>query len=339
MSATWDKEVPTSDWWREEIAAFRAARYDPDSPHTIMIVYESHMFAAFKVVLDELGYANGQVFFIYNKDKNQKGVNQFIPAVTMVWVTHFPKTQGNPPIVTMNLDKNPLLRHNIAGSNGVRADRVRLADGSVANPTQKPVNVFAALFRTCANPGTSIYIPCGGSASLVLAAIMAKCDVVGIECDKKQFDAATSRLLTATSECEELLGTECNISLCQECFRDADSMVGSGPASNQSGIQRFLRVGGADGADGADGDDDDAKTPAKKKRADKSNKRKKPLNALTACELTKKPSKSSSCACRYCKGGARSASASPPSSSLLSSAPMPVAEPPLKKLKSSAPGV
>jgi hypothetical protein len=281
-----------------------------DSPHTVMIVFEVDMFQDFKPVLDELGYHNGQVFFLHNVEKNQKGVNQFIPSVTMVYISFFPKSQGQAPVVTLNLAKNPLFRHNAIGFRNLRKERLKLLDGTTANPTQKSVDAFAVLIRAVVNPGSSVLVPCGGSGSFLVAAVKAGCNVFGIEADKDQFDAATARFLEVQRDLDELLAKPINISLCSgSCHVDSDIMIGSGPEANQTSLLAHLSPLSEE-----DEDDDDAMEEKGSKQAKSKTRKRSALSKggrPTVCQKTGSTSSSSACTCNFCGGVAPGGASSP----------------------------
>jgi hypothetical protein len=238
--AVWDQEQMTADDYKRNIVDFRNMRINPFAPHTIFICHEPHMFQTFKPVLDEMGFNNGQMFYIYQKEKNQKGLNCFIPAVITVYVAHYPKSQGPPPRVEMVLNRNPVLRHNIIGADPIGLDRVKLSDGKTsANSTQKPIVAFASLFATVVPPGQTLVVPYAGSGALMSAAIMARLNVVGFEREQQQFDAACARFLEIQKNFDDFMMRPKNISLCcaDGCERAPSSLLGD---KGQQSIAEFM---------------------------------------------------------------------------------------------------
>ena len=69
------------------------------------------------------------------------------------------------------------------------------------HPTQKPVAVMRQIIKTVTRPGDTIFDPFMGSATTGIAAIQAGREFIGIEVERRWFEAAVARLLTARTLC------------------------------------------------------------------------------------------------------------------------------------------
>ncbi|CAO3352002.1 DNA-methyltransferase [Azospirillum melinis] len=98
-------------------------------------------------------------------------------------IHHFTKGKGTEP-----------LRRNVA--NVLRHAPIRLG----AHPTEKPVGLLAELIGTVCPPGETVLDPFFGSASTGHAALTAGRRFVGIERDRRYFEAGWQRLANLTEE-------------------------------------------------------------------------------------------------------------------------------------------
>jgi len=83
-------------------------------------------------------------------------------------------------------------RHNLVSMPAVTT--LSKFEGKVVNPTQKPVKLMEDVIARHCPPGSTVLVLGFGSGTDLIAAMSARCNVIGIEADPFQFKAGLARL-------------------------------------------------------------------------------------------------------------------------------------------------
>eukprot|EP00808_Paulinella_micropora_P004150 g15765.t1 len=137
------------------------------------------------------GFQTIETVYWYKENHNYVGAPQkWIKAVEMLLVAFYPK-QGS---FVLNLDKNPLKRHNIYTVR-VPAKKQRHDEGGErVNVFEKLPELARRILSDILLPHSKVLVICMGSGSEVIVALQANMTVVGIESDGAQVEFCKQRV-------------------------------------------------------------------------------------------------------------------------------------------------
>jgi len=130
---------------------------------------------------------------IYWVKPNQYGhlpVGMYTNAVEMASLGHHPdqkacrSAHSKDPRARMNFFTEPSL-----------TKLYKASDGKPINPCQKPVALLKQIISNHCPPGGNVLVIGSGAGAEVEGALEAKCNVVGVEYDQRQFDAFTAQIV------------------------------------------------------------------------------------------------------------------------------------------------
>ncbi len=138
----------------------------------------------------EKGFADIHPLYVYKPQQNARGMN-FIFAVDVILVGYKPSINA----CAVKFDNaNPHFRHNLLYGHQVGPKLKKGGSQEDVNTTQKNPNVSFRMGNILGKPGGNALVVGVGSGTEVISLTMAGMNVVGIEKDADQFQAACARL-------------------------------------------------------------------------------------------------------------------------------------------------
>ena len=116
---------------------------------------------------------------------------QYTSSVEVMTIGFIPNNER----CSVKLDKDPKLRMNFIECPAIDQKSVD-NDGTVVNPCEKPPEIMKWICENHCMPGQYVLIIGSGANGDVKGAILAGCNVVAVESDKRQFDCASEILVT-----------------------------------------------------------------------------------------------------------------------------------------------
>ena len=138
--------------------------------------------------LVELGFGDFCNFIWSKPDANLVGTNRFIHAFETATVAF----HGSRQQVFFALPNNLYDRRNVITMEGVTS--LSKYGGVPINVAEKPVGLMQHFFRIFCPPGSTVLVIGFGSGTDIIGCLEMDLNVVGIEMDPKQFQAASSRV-------------------------------------------------------------------------------------------------------------------------------------------------
>ena len=128
-------------------------------------------------------YGDVVPYVVYKPQQNYTGYNNYLSACEFMLLAFKPEASK----VRFLMDKNPLLRHNLAQAN--RGALRKYFNGQPINLTEKPSSVMEQLVKNHSQPNDVILMLGTGAGGDVMGALNANRNVVGIEIDAAQVEA------------------------------------------------------------------------------------------------------------------------------------------------------
>ena len=147
-------------------------------------------------VLVERGFKNLSHFFWHKTAHyTPQNVRSYTNSVEMGTLA----VAGNVQRVGWNMDKDPRKRHNFIEHPPVTKCHVD-ADNAIINPCQKPPAVNQWLISNHCGTGSTVLNIGSGAGGEVFGALIAGCNVVGVEKDERQFRALQSVIVNVADQ-------------------------------------------------------------------------------------------------------------------------------------------
>ena len=196
--AEWDVLLPELD---VEILFQQLAVINRARAHCLILGCIWHDVGRMRQAMLANGYTDVHVLVVYKPQQNTSGM-EWINALEHLVVGY--KSGIKACRLTFS-DLNPIFRHNVLFSHQV-GPKLRFAGQEVVvNETQKNPNVASAIGRIMCIPGSRALVLGAGSGSEVVGLARIGVNVVGVECDTRQFQALTQRITAEAAAPEEAL--------------------------------------------------------------------------------------------------------------------------------------
>ena len=124
----------------------------------------------------------------YKPNSNVHGVLKYISSYEQAIVA----TKGEKTKVWQHWSSDFHDRHNFVIMNGVTSFYKH--EGKVVNPAQKPIQLMQSMIERHCAPGSTVLVLGFGSGTDLIAALSARCHVIGVESDEYQYKCGLARL-------------------------------------------------------------------------------------------------------------------------------------------------
>lgn len=188
------------------------------------IFFQWHKPADTEIVVSALRKRSFQhlqhIFWHKTEHITQTPVSSYTSSVEMGTIGFLPNSNG-----CFNIDKNPRARHNFIECKSVTT-YLKDNDKQILNPCQKPPELAQWICSNHCSPGSWVLVLGAGAGGEVEGALLAGCNVVAVESDKKQFDVLANAYRTLIAEQQQHL---------QEKTTKRKNVSSSSSSSSQSG--------------------------------------------------------------------------------------------------------
>ena len=243
--APWDNVAPTEEELKTLIEGFM---YLKGTKTLVTVVLWSNVFelGLVKKVLADMNFKHIQVLTWYKHNLNHVAgtTMSFLHASEVCIIAHAGKMEAAAEF--LNMPSDPLQRHDVII--GPRKGKKSLdVEGKEINPYEKPDYLSEWILRKVTKPGDTVLVAGFGAGGDLRGALNAGCNVIGIEQDKRQFNAVKrtieffkpkSNITMVVTPAQLAFGNECLESLGQyrdevsgdsfECTMCAKTLPGEG---------------------------------------------------------------------------------------------------------------
>jgi hypothetical protein len=214
--ADWDAAAPTEDQLKTLLEGFMFLKGNK-ALVTVVLWCSAYELGLVRKVLTEMNFKHIQLLTWYKHNSNHMSgpAMSFLHATEVCIIAYAGKMESAPEF--LNMPSDPLKRHNIIIGPRMGKKSVDV-EGKEVNPCEKPDYLSEWILRKVTKPGDTVLVAGFGAGGDMRGAINAGCNVIGIEQDKRQFNAVTrtigffkpkSNMSLVVSPAELLFGHDC----------------------------------------------------------------------------------------------------------------------------------
>ena len=193
LDEPWERQITVGELKRT-YSQFLAST--TSEKHVVMYMHKPTDSAIVAEGMSQSNLTQCHNFFWYKTHhQTPTSPNLMVNAVEMGTIGYFPNANN----VQNFLSKDPHLRHNFISLPHL-TKYATYDGGTKVNASEKPPGLMSWLCKNYAAPGSTVLILGAGAGGDVLGAIEARCNVVAVERDIKQFNQLKSILFSKNAE-------------------------------------------------------------------------------------------------------------------------------------------